>query len=279
MQADTRARLFWGVIQSLLDAQTQQPPQTPIDVALTYLENQLDQLRETEFRPRLQRLISDMRDCLGLGGGTISELFERHKGSLSRPLLLFCLREHCTDLLEYSHPLLSDAEYILAAILFGVRDGWVQFPRELRGLDLSAYVSFRMSDVEHRKRGESVTIDPPVRPKPLRELFTAASGGWSDMRRDVAAELARECDWNDCFQTRITLAGSDLPESFECKGLQVVLPGRVKSVSEELDTSKFLQCLGQWPPIDAELETRVRNRLAELQDDEQPTNGDDSSCG
>ncbi len=32
-QADTRARLFWGVIQSLLDAQTQQPPQTPIVLA------------------------------------------------------------------------------------------------------------------------------------------------------------------------------------------------------------------------------------------------------
>ena len=143
-QADTRARLFWGVIQSLVIAQTQERPQTPIDVALAYLENQLDLLREMEFRPRLERLIADMRGFLGLGGGTITELLERHKGSLSRPLLLFCLREHCTELLEFSHPLLNDAEYLLAGILFGVRDSWLQLPKELRDPDMSAYVAFRM---------------------------------------------------------------------------------------------------------------------------------------
>lgn len=261
-QADTRARLFWGVIQSLVIAQTQERPQTSVDVALAYLENQLDLLREMEFRPRLERLIADMRGFLGLGGGTITELLERHKGSLSRPLLLFCLREHCTDLLEFSHPLLNDAEYLLAGILFGVRDSWLQLPKELRDPDMSAYVSFRMADAEHRKQGESLAISPPLRPKPLRELFTSSNGEWSSMKRDVAVELASKCNWNDCFLTRITLAESDLPESFERKGLQVVLPGRVKTVAEEVDDAKLLHRLGQWPPIAPEIESEVREKLA-----------------
>jgi hypothetical protein len=63
------------------------------------------------------------------------------------------------------------------------------------------------------------------------------------MKRDVAVELASECNWNDCFQTRITLAESPvddgLPESIERKGLQVVLPGRVKTVTEEMDKINF----------------------------------------
>ena len=260
-QADTHARLFWGVIQSLVDSQMQERPQTPIDVALAYLENQLDLLSEMEFRPRLERLIADMRGFLGLGGGTITELLERHKGSLSRPLLLFCLREHCTDLLEFSHPLLSDAEYILAGILFGARDSWLQLPKELRDPNLSAYVAFRMADAEYRKHGESLAMSAPLRPKPLRELFTSPSGEWSSMKRDVAVELASKCNWNDCFQTRITLAESDLPESFERKGLQVVLPGRVETVTEVVDT-KLLHRLGQWPPIAPEIESEVREKLA-----------------
>ena len=277
-QADTRARLFWGVIQSLVNAQTQERPQTSIDVALTYLENQLDLLQEMELRPRLERLIADMRGFLGLGGGTITELLERHKGSLSRPLLLFCLREHCTDLLEFSHPLLNDADYLLAGILFGVRDSWLQLPNELRDPDMSAYVAFRMSDAEHRKQGDNLAMDAPPRPKPLRELFTSPSGEWNSMKKEAAVELASKCNWNDCIQTRITLAENDLPESFERKGLQVVLPGRVSSSTEEVDEAKFLHRLGQWPPIDPQVESEVRKNLVRLQEIEEKTDGNVSSC-
>lgn len=182
-QADTRARFFWGVIQALVIAQTKGRQQTPIDVALEYLDSQLDQLQEMEFRTRLERLIMDMRSCLGLGGGTVTELFERHQGSLSRPLLLFCLREHCTDLLEFSHPLLSDAEYLLAGILFGARDSWLQLPRELRDPDLSAFVAYRMAETEHRKLSGGFTLGAPRRPRPpvprqieagVREKFASA---------------------------------------------------------------------------------------------------------
>lgn len=278
-QADTRARLFWGVIQSLVIAQTQERPQSPIDVALAYLENQLDLLEEMEFRPRLERLISGMRGFLGLGGGTITELLEQHKGSLSRPLLLFCLREHCTDLLEFSHPLLNDAEYLLAGILFGVRDSWLQLPKELRDPDMSAYVAFRMADAEHRKQGDNLAMDAPPRPKPLRELFTSPSGEWNSMKKEVAVELASKCNWNDCIQTNITLAEGDLPESFERKGLQVVLPGRVTIVTEEVDEAKFLHRLGQWPPIALKIESEVRKKLVSLQEIEEKANGNGSPCG
>ena len=262
-QAETRARLFWGVVQSLVDAHTQERQQTPVDVTLAYLDNQLDLRPEMALRPRLQQLVADMRGFLGLGGGTITELLERHKGSLSRPLLLFCLREHCPDLLEFSHPLLSDAEYLLAGILFGVRDGWLQLPGNLRDPDLSAYVAFRMADAEHRQRLESLAISAPVRPKPLRELFTSPAGEWSSMKRDLAAELAGKCNWNQCFQTHITLAENDWPARFERKGLQLVLPGRISGgVREQVDQRQFMHSLGQWPPIAPEIESQVREKLA-----------------
>ena len=278
-QTDIRARLFWGVIQSLVTAQTQERPQTPVDVALAYLENQLDLLREMEFRPRLERLITDMRGFLGLGGGTITELLERHKGSLSRPLLLFCLREHCTDLLEFSHPLLNDAEYLLAGILFGVRDSWLQLPKELRDPVMSAYVAYRMADAEHRKQDNTLPMDAPPRPKPLREFFTSPSGEWNSMQKDVAVELASNCNWNDCIQTRVTLSEGDFPESFERKGLQVVLPGRITTVTEVVDKAKFLYRLGQWPPVARQVESEVRKKLLSVQEIGEKANGNGSSCG
>ena len=256
-QGDIGAQLYWGVIRSLIDAQTQDQPPPPVEVALAYLGDQLAELPEEKFRTYLERLIADMRGCFGLGGGTITEQFERHKESLSRSLLLFCLREHCTDLLEFSHDLLSDAEYVLASILFGVRDGWLQLPHELRNPDLSAYVSGRIAHAEHRKPGDEFRVDGPSRPVPLRELF---NGEWSEMKKSVALELARKCHWNDCIQTRITLAEGDCPEEFKRNGLQILLPGEVTAVTE-VAKGNFLHRLGQWPPIDSDLESELRNKL------------------
>ena len=271
-QADTRTRLFWGVVEALITAQTQKHPQTPVDVALEYLDSQLDHLRETEESQRLEQLIADMRGCLGLGGGTITALLEHHKGSLSRPLLLFCLRENCTTLLEFSHPLLNDAEYILAGILFGVRDSWLQFPKELRDPVLSAYVTYRMAAAEHRKQGDEFTLNkPPPRPKPLRELFTSG-GERNSQQRNEALKLAQKCNWNDCIQTRITLAEGDYPKSFQRNGLQVVLPGMVKPV-EGVVMAKFLRRLGQWPPLDPETEAEARKGLKSAQEIEEQENG------
>ncbi len=272
-QEDFRSRLFWGVVQTLVAEKTRERPQGPVDAALAYLEDQLDLLPDAGFRPRLERLIADMRGFLGLGGGTVTELLERHTDTLSRPLLLFCLRGHCTDLLEFSHPLLNDADYLFAGILFGVRDGWLQLPNELRGPELSGYASFRMADAEHRTQGRAPAMDAPPRPKPLRELFTSPEGKWSGMMMKAAVELAGKSNWNECIRTRITLAEGDLPEAFERNGLQVVLPGRVTTVAEEVDEAGFLHRLGQWPPITPRIESDVRGKLAGLQETEAKENG------
>jgi hypothetical protein len=238
-----------------------------VDVVLGYLDSQLPQLQEEAFRPRLERLIADMRASFSIGGGTISELFERHKGSLSRPLLLFCLRERCTELLEFTHPLLSDAEYALAAILFGVRDGWLALPRELRPPELSTYVTYRMSEAEHRKQGDKLVFDASApRPVPLRELFHE----WNKTDRDVALETARACGWFECIQTSICLVEGAYPSNFSQEGTQIVFRGGVRATMEAVDKTGFLSRLGQWPPIDANLESELRGKLE---------NGNGCLCG
>ena len=277
-QVDVRARLFWGVVQSLETERKKECPQTSVDAALAYLDSQLDQLRELDFRARLERLIADMRSCLGLAGGTVTELLERHKGSLSRPLLLFCLRESCIDLLEFSHPLLSDAEFLLAGILFGARDSWLQLPRELRIPELATFAEYRMAEAEHGEWGEGFALAEPRCPIPLRQLFVSPTGEWSGGHEETALELARDCGWNECIQTRITLAEGDYPATFERNDLQVVLPGRV-SVVEVLDKAGFLHRLGQWPPATSGIESVVRKKLAGAREIEEKALENDSSCG
>ncbi len=258
-QADTRAHLFWGVAQSLVTAQMHGRAQAPIDVVLAYIEDKIQQLRDTKEGAYLERLSADMRSTLGFGSSTITALFENHKGLLSRSLLLFCLRERCADLLEFSHPLLRDADYIVAGILFGIRDGWLRLPKELRHQDFAYYVPFAMAKAEHKVHGNSFSVEEPPCPKSLREYFMTVDGEWNDDNTSLALEMVNAYGWYNCLQTRITLAQNGLvdaeqqdtvlPDTFIRTDSEIVVPCKVAKITEEVHPSHFLRRLGQWPPV------------------------------
>lgn len=254
------ARLYWGTIDALVAAQEGNHSSQPVDVALEYLAAQAAQLEDDKSKSRLDRLIVDMRSLLGLGGGTITELFERHKGSLSRPLLLFCLREHCKDLLEFSHPLLSDAEHLLAGILFGVRDGWLRLPCDMRNQALSAYAMYRMACFAHQKQGGELILPETPSPQPLRALFPCDAESWHKSQINAAIEIAKVSKWRDCIDTVIASTdGSSLTEPKQESG-SFVFSGETTSTMK-VRHDVFLKHLGEWPPIDANLESKIRNDL------------------
>ncbi len=269
-RADSRARLYWGVVNSLIDNRAAGSTKTPIDVTIDYLQAQHEQINDPKIRQRLQNLLSDIRGAGGLGGGTITELLEKNNGSLSRPLLLFSLRESCVELLEFSHPLVSDTEVLLAGILFGVRDGWLQLPAELRGSDLSRYVSHRMAAAEHRITSQLNTSATPW-PVPLRAYFTSHET-FNHKVTAVAIDIASQCDWHNCIESHITLPDEELPKTFSRQGRQLVLPGLI-NIQTKLNEENFLQWLGQWPPLPAQIEADARDKLVTLHAIEEEPDG------
>lgn len=275
--ADDRVSLFWCVVQSLIESQEKDRSQSPIDVVLTALTLQLDSLNNKAYVPRLESLIADIRALSGLGGKRISELLRDHKGSLSRPLLLMCLHEHCQDLLEFSDPSVSDTEYVLAAVLLGVRDSWLQLPTQLRAPELSYHVVHRMASAEYAKRAEVFCMDTPLAPVPLRNYFRPDGVEWTRYQTDQAVHLAKTCQWHDCLHTIVTLPEGEWPENFQRSDLQLILPGNL-AITEEIDQDRFLTRLGQWPPADPVAVADVREMFQSQQeemiihaDDSQPT--------
>lgn len=265
--SSTPARLYWGTINALVAAQEGNHSSQPVDVALEYLAAQAEQLEDDKSKSRLDRLISDMRSLLGLGGGTITELFERHKGSLSRPLLLFCLREHCKDLLEFSHPLLSNAEHLLAGILFGVRDGWLRLPCEMRNQALSAYAMYRMACFAHQKQGSELILPETPSPQPLRALFPCDAESWRESQINAAVEITKVSKWRDCIDTVIASTdGSPLTEPKQENGSFIFFGETTSTTKVRHDV--FLKHLGEWPPIDAKLESKIRNDLKSARKEE-----------
>lgn len=241
--AEVPARLYWGVVDAIVQARLSGSPLKPIDETLRFLEGQLTTLEDPAYRTRLERLLHDMRRSLGFADSTVTELLERHRGSLSRSLMLFCLRESCEDLLEFQHPMLSDVEFVLAGILFGAREGWLGLPRVLkRPQALAVAVSHRMAEAEQLKSGGGLSFGPPPpRPIPIRELFKHGERGWSTPQQKAALTLARDRKWNECIQTRIGLGKGEYRLIVEAGGVSLLLDGDVKTVSAQVDEAAFMQ--------------------------------------
>lgn len=262
--SSVQAKLFWGAVQALVDARLSGSAERPVDTVLEYLDSQLTGLKESGYRYRLERLVSDMRSTFGLGGGTISQLFERNKGTLSRPLLLFCLRERCMELLDFSHPNLSEEELLVAAILFGVRDGWIGLPVELRTANgLSRFVEHRMFEAESGQQGGQLSFEPaPPRPLPLREVVVRSEGADSEVRHASLAKVVSRLGWHDCIVSRFRFPLGRYRMNVTANGIEVVVRGELSPPAVELDREGLMKRISRWPPLPRDHELELRAALS-----------------
>ncbi len=236
---DVLQNLFWGAIVKLVAWRSSETSESALDVLLVHLESTADQLGE-RMKQALSKLAGDLKTVAGFADSTITELFERHPKSFSRVMTLFFLRENCSELLEFRHPLLNEADYLTAAILFAARDGWLGLPLELRDYPgLQEAVPHRMAAMAHRMTDTGIDLGvPPKRPLPLRELFTPGPRGWNKTQREATLILVRDRKWSG-IQTRITLGKGDYRLEVDGRGMHVLIEGEAKAVVTEVDSDQF----------------------------------------
>lgn len=263
--APPNACLYWGVAQTLVDARLSNSTSKPVDSVVEYLAGKLENEKDKELRSRLGKLIRTMRDTFGMSKGTVSDLLKQHPGSLSRPLLLLCLRERCKDLLEFSELNLRDEELVLAAILFGIREGgWRKLPSELRRPEaLTSYVTSRMFEVEQERRGDGrLALDSaPSRPKPLRELVPADHRTWGKELKDGLVRFVSERNWTNCIVTHFRLPEGNYQLRVSSEGVDIVVHGVIQPLRTEIDREILFKRLSQWPPLPTEIEDELRSSL------------------
>lgn len=262
--ATEAAHLYWGAADALIQARRTGSTPNAIDAVLGYLDSPQARAVAPTRQASLSRLTTAMRGAFGMLKGTNSELLRNHPGSLSRPLLLLCLRERCADLLELTHAELKDEEMALAAILFGLREGWRKLPKDLRLPEsLARHVIRRMAEVEQQHRGSSALVfEPPPRPRPLRELIPKDDGAWPEPSKVACVEFARKHKWEDCIVSRVRLPSSYVLTSCQ-DGVEVKFAGFPEATRFEVDRTKLLARISQWPPLPRQTEDELRKSLSE----------------
>ena len=258
LQNVSQAKLFWEVIEGLVQWREAGRAGSAEDVLVDRLS-----AASARLDPRLRAGVRKLRDTLesltGLADATASELFERHDTPLAHAMTLFFLRRDCTDLFDYHSERLGEPDWLAAAILFGVRDGWLNLPLRLRAQPgLAAAVSHRMARMSHRIAATGLDLgDPPERVLPLRELLGDGSA-WRSGEKSAALELARAQKW-DCVHTRITLGPGEYKLTVKGGSTHIELPGEPRN-SPEVEVARFFDLLPT-ARLDPETEAKVRKQL------------------
>ena len=265
--SDAQGRILARLLAAIVGAKTQAneatagewcPPDTQ-QVVLEVLEAERLALTEPKWQEALTRLIADLKGAVGLGDATVSELLQRHPRPFSRGLLLFFLRERCGELLTLEHPLLTDQDRLVAAVLFGARGGWMELPTDLREMPgLTPAIAHRMAMLAHRQRATGLDLGPaPRRVQPLREILATEGERWSKPQHEAALELARGMGWREALNTRISLGKGDYRLQVDGRGAHLLLDGDVKAVTTDVDKSRLLELIAM-SAIPAALEAKVR---------------------
>ena len=258
LQNASQARLFWEAVERLMQWCDAGRAGSAESVLIDYLAE-----ASASLDPRLQAGVRRLRDTLesltGLADATASELFERHDTPLAHAMTLFFLRRDCADLFDYRSDRLGETDWLAAAILFGVRDGWLSLPLRLRGQsEVSAAVSHRMAQMSHRIAGTDLDLGgAPARVRPLRELFGSGSA-WRASERSAALDLARAQKW-DCVHTRINLGPGEYNLTVKAGSTQIEVPGEPRIVPE-VDVARFFELLSS-SRLDHETEAKIRKKL------------------
>lgn len=252
------ANQYWSLVDSLIAAREKGVDLTPSDVILAALIEAGTGL-DANSRAGIEKLIEDLRGISGLSEHTVVELLKRHTKPLPRSLLLFFLRESCSELLEFRDELLNEYDYVSAAIMFGTRERWLGIPASLRKMPgLKEACCHRMAVMSHKIAGSAVELGtPPARPESLRELLRDKL--WKSAQNEAALLLARKCGW-DCIQTRVSLGKGNYRLEIDGQGVHFVLDGEPKAVRTVADHDAVMKCLAT-KPIPEIVENSVRSLL------------------
>ena len=254
----SQAKLFWESVQRLVEWHDTGRTGSAEAVLIEHLAS-----ATADLDPRLRAGVEKLHDTLvsltGLGDATASELFERHDTPLAHAMTLFFLRSDCADLLDYESDRLAEPDWLAAAILFGVRDGWMNLPLRLRGgRELADAVSHRMARLSHRIAGTGIELgEAPPRVLPLRELFGDGSA-WRSREQSAALTLARAQKW-DCVYTRISLRAGEYRLIVKGGTTSIEVPGEPR-ISPEVDRGRFFDLLSAARP-DHATEAKVREKF------------------
>ena len=188
-QSNIKQKMYQSIIDITIDKKDFK------DKVLQYLESDT---WDEKSKKRTQEIAKKLKDLHFAKGPPASEYLKESSKPLEKILIILFLREDTEALIDYENQtvLFDEEEYLLFALMFGIRDKFTEAPKFLREYaELQLFVSYKMAEYAHFLKGSKITFEPPKIGKTIyQQCFPANNTG-------VNEKLVRALDLNNCIYT------------------------------------------------------------------------------
>ncbi len=159
-----------------------------------------------------------------------SVYFENAKTPLERLLLMLFLKENSNELVEYHIPNLKEIDYLIFAIVFGLRDkynGVPTFVKEMKGVQ--AFITTMMSAFAHHITYSDMENAKDIIPVHIGKMFSNESfKKWYAKIHNI-----------NCFKTTIQFPKGQYSVNTLSTGLTIEYAGIVKNIQIDIDNERY----------------------------------------
>ncbi len=117
---------------------------------------------------RSYELADKLHDYVSNSSSSVSEWFDSVKSDIEKILLMLFTRENSDSLIDFHNPKINftEREYLLFAMFFGIRDGFIKVPAYIREYNnLQEFISNKMAVYAHKQMSSNLTFKEINSPK------------------------------------------------------------------------------------------------------------------
>jgi len=193
-----------------------------------------------KLKPRTQQLATSLREFEN-NDTTVSAKFEETKSPLEKLLFMMFYRQKSEALMQYQIDLFTEEDYVLFAMMFGVRDKFIKSAKLIREYqNLQNFISFKMAEYAHKNTANHIEFKPPPQPKTVWQMVGTKN-----------KKVIEKLQLKDSVQTVIK-------GDFERKGTENIYSGFVEPKYEVIKDAYFKIISKK------EIDTTLYNALSKL---------------
>lgn len=166
-----------------------------VDVAIERKDFKEGIIEFLESNPKTAKMANKLKTFEAISDKPVSEEFKEAKTLLGKVLLMLFHRENTEALIEYNLDIFTEEDYLVFAVIFGIRDKFIKVPKVLREAgNIQNFISLKMANYIH------INIKSKVNFKELKQPITIIDMLKKDRFKEY---FAKELNIEHCFQTVI----------------------------------------------------------------------------
>ncbi len=226
-----KSKMYHGLLKVIINSRDVK------ENIIAYLEN-LDNFEDDKSKGRAKQLSNTLLKFESIVEKTASEQFHDAKTPLEKMLLMLFLREETNELMEYSLEEFKELDYLLFAMVFGVRDKFIKMPKFLREFkNLQKHITSKMAAFAHQSLSSNITFPESsemTQPLTLVDMFE---------KNDFKIWFANERPKINCLKTTIKIPNGSYALNSTASGLEIIFDGEARKPRTEVIDDKFYKAV------------------------------------